>query len=511
MPITTPSDASLFLDGDPTTFTTSTATSYGGLSGTPLVMDLGALATSFNGVLVLNTDAIDTGDTDETYFVSVEGADDPAFPGTPQALQNVEVSVTGQVVLPVSAIYLGHFYRYLRLKKTLGGTTPSIGTQAWLASYSSLPDLTLAELINLNGVASANLGQLSASLLAWATGTATGGPSSDGRYPLNDAAGNSFLVDCPAKTGLQAANNLSDVANAATARTNLDVYAKSEVYSKTEADARYVLNLGGIAGFEEGAHAARPAAGTEGRYYVETDTNKLFRDNGTAWVQIAGLGLPGAGLWIDTVPPSDPVAYPFWWNSDNTAGSGGRLKVSYGDGDSTQWVDASPGLVGPQGSQGDQGPQGTPGVQGATGPTPWAPVAAWATTTSYIADIPVSVVTQGGSTYICLVSHTSGTFATDLAAGKWLLLVNGAGTPGGTSGQLQYNNAGVFAGFTASGDATIDPTTGAVTLADTAVTAGSYTSADLTIDSKGRIAHAANGTGGSGATDVFNHAFIGGL
>mgnify|MGYP006921320184 CR=1 FL=1 len=46
----------------------------------------------------------------------------------------------------------------------------------------------------------------------------------------------------------------------------------------------------------------------------------------------------------------------------------------------------------------------------------------------------------------------------------------GGGSPGGTSGQIQWNNAGVFDGFTASGDATITPSTGAVTIANDAVT-----------------------------------------
>ena len=40
----------------------------------------------------------------------------------------------------------------------------------------------------------------------------------------------------------------------------------------------------------------------------------------------------------------------------------------------------------------------------------------------------------------------------------------GGGTPGGSSGQIQYNSAGSFGGFTASGDATINTSTGAVTV-----------------------------------------------
>ena len=43
----------------------------------------------------------------------------------------------------------------------------------------------------------------------------------------------------------------------------------------------------------------------------------------------------------------------------------------------------------------------------------------------------------------------------------------GGGVPGGTSGQIQYNNAGAFAGFTMSGDATIVPSTGVITVTKT--------------------------------------------
>jgi hypothetical protein len=49
---------------------------------------------------------------------------------------------------------------------------------------------------------------------------------------------------------LAKASNLSDLNNAATARTNLDVYAKADVYTKTEADNKYLAaasNLGDLA------------------------------------------------------------------------------------------------------------------------------------------------------------------------------------------------------------------------------------------------------------------------
>lgn len=43
----------------------------------------------------------------------------------------------------------------------------------------------------------------------------------------------------------------------------------------------------------------------------------------------------------------------------------------------------------------------------------------------------------------------------------------GGGTPGGTSGQVQYNNAGSFGGFTVSGDGTLNTATGAITITKT--------------------------------------------
>lgn len=47
----------------------------------------------------------------------------------------------------------------------------------------------------------------------------------------------------------------------------------------------------------------------------------------------------------------------------------------------------------------------------------------WLTATAYI---KLDVVTQSSNTYICAIAHTSGTFATDLTADRWLLLAQGA-------------------------------------------------------------------------------------
>lgn len=47
------------------------------------------------------------------------------------------------------------------------------------------------------------------------------------------------------------------------------------------------------------------------------------------------------------------------------------------------------------------------------------PRGAWLTATAYALR---DIVTQSGNTYLCALAHTSGTFATDLAANRWLVL-----------------------------------------------------------------------------------------
>lgn len=73
-------------------------------------------------------------------------------------------------------------------------------------------------------------------------------------------------------------------------------------------------------------------------------------------------------------------------------------------------------------SKGDTGSTGSTGVTGATGPLPLLPIAAWLTGTAYVIGPPASYVAQGGASYQCLITHTAGSFATDLAAGKWGLV-----------------------------------------------------------------------------------------
>jgi hypothetical protein len=61
--------------------------------------------------------------------------------------------------------------------------------------------------------------------------------------------------------------------------------------------------------------------------------------------------------------------------------------------------------------------------------TKWTSRGLWATATAYVVNDMVDVA---GSSYICAIAHTSGTFATDYAAGKWQIFV-AASTAGGVS------------------------------------------------------------------------------
>lgn len=63
----------------------------------------------------------------------------------------------------------------------------------------------------------------------------------------------------------------------------------------------------------------------------------------------------------------------------------------------------------------------TPGSLSSDFITPVPPATAWATTTAYAVD---DAVFESSKLYICLIAHTSGVFATDLAALKWSLLAD---------------------------------------------------------------------------------------
>jgi len=62
---------------------------------------------------------------------------------------------------------------------------------------------------------------------------------------------------------------------------------------------------------------------------------------------------------------------------------------------------------------------------------------AWNTGTSYVIN---DAVKEGGSSYICLVNHTSGTFATDLSNNRWDLIAEKGAAGSGTGDMIGANN-----------------------------------------------------------------------
>lgn len=110
-----------------------------------------------------------------------------------------------------------------------------------------------------------------------------------------------------------------------------------------------------------------------------------------------------------------------------------------------------------------------------------------------------SVLYRGASGWTILAPGTAGyVLATGGTGADPYWAAGGGGSPGGSNGQIQYNAAGSFGGFTMSGDATVNTGTGALTLANSGVSAGTYGSTTtipaITIDAKGRITASSNST-----------------
>ena len=96
---------------------------------------------------------------------------------------------------------------------------------------------------------------------------------------------------------------------------------------------------------------------TEGRLYIYYD------DGNTAqWVDASPGGGSGGGIVaISPTPPTDPSQGDLWWNSQD-----GRLFVYYDDGNTAQWVDANPA-----------GSGSTPVIISSTAPVSVSPGALW--------------------------------------------------------------------------------------------------------------------------------------
>ncbi|MHC2241476.1 hypothetical protein [Bradyrhizobium elkanii] len=194
------------------------------------------------------------------------------------------------------------------------------------------------------------------------------------------------------------------------------------------------LNTTGFFWFVDAALAAPdPSLGSDGQFALQPSTGKMWVHVGGAWSYLGiyrGLGIPAAYDNAKT------------YNLMDVATIGGSSYV---------WINAAS-------SSGHAPPDPTywallasKGETGSTGPLPWLQTATWATGQNYVVGPPASVVVHpiNKNIYQCLVAHVSGTFATDLAAGKWRLI--GQSAAEGTSTSSITIGAGSI-GFTTQTD-----------------------------------------------------------
>lgn len=198
-------------------------------------------------------------------------------------------------------------------------------------------------------------------------------------------------------------------------------------------DQVQALNTEGYFVFVASTDAAPdPSLGDDGMYALQPSTGKLWYKEGGVWNASSNFRGIKPDYTVNeitsTSSPAEDDRDAHDADPENTivlVASEGKIyvKLSATSGDWSDGVSVK-GDTGEQGPAGPAGADGADGADGATGPAPLKPIEAWATATAYVAGPPASFVSQSGSSYECLVDHTSGTFSTDLAAGKWGLVAS---------------------------------------------------------------------------------------
>ncbi len=172
---------------------------------------------------------------------------------------------------------------------------------------------------------------------------------------------------------------------------------------------------------------AQGITANEGQFALKYTTGEVWIMTSGAWVLVGTFKAFG-------------VAAPY----DNTKTYSLQDVVTSG-GSSYVWINATSG-------SGHAPPNATYWAVlasiGSTGAVPLTALSAWVTSTAYVSGPPASYVSQGGSSYECLVAHTSGTFATDIAAGKWGIVAS-KGVDGNTYGGSSTTSLAIATGSTA--------------------------------------------------------------
>ena len=80
--------------------------------------------------------------------------------------------------------------------------------------------------------------------------------------------------------------------------------------------------------------------------------------------------------------------------------------------------------------------------------TKWTPKGLWATSTNYVAG---DVVENSGNSYVSTVAHVSGTFATDHASGKWIVIYEPLSNAGLAANLISFTPAGTISSSNVQG------------------------------------------------------------
>lgn len=178
-----------------------TSARAGKVGGNDRVYDFGADVT-FNGFLILHVNALTTG-SGRSYAVKGQVCASSGFSSGVIDIQPFTIAAMpagdGEVAVIISNKVVDTKYRYGRFWLEPTGAGASITLSAWLLPASALETLSTPNLAAMMGLVAERFNQATSSFRNWSGGSSTGGPGSDGLYPLPDAAGNVQLIPCPAK------------------------------------------------------------------------------------------------------------------------------------------------------------------------------------------------------------------------------------------------------------------------------------------------------------------------
>lgn len=168
----------------------------GQYNGSARIFDFGAGPVHFDGFVFARISAL-TG----TVSFHFEGSNAADFSSGVVEFKSVSVASLPATDLPylISNQVGGVYYRYGRVRITPGGSTPTSTSKLWLKNKDSLDTSSLDQLVGIMSVVMGRFNDAVTLLRNWSAGTPTGGPDSDGKFPLYDSDAIVSLVECPAK------------------------------------------------------------------------------------------------------------------------------------------------------------------------------------------------------------------------------------------------------------------------------------------------------------------------